>query len=192
MADLKKRLFFCLACFLLSRLLVLGVAYTTFYSFSEPPAPSWYADAKQGRPLDRKSLNALYFYDATHYMKIADQGYTLPETPWYPLYPLLIRVFGGTPAAAVALSNILFLVGLLALYRLGGKKAVVLACVSPIAIVFSAIYSESLFFLHCRLVPCLSQRKEDPRSGSVVRSGGIVPIPRVGTCRGIGMGQGDT
>lgn len=140
----KDVIAFCLACFLLSRLVILGVAYITFYSFDEPPAPPGYAQT-QG-PLDRRPLNVLFFYDSVHYLNIAREGYTLYRTAWYPLYPLMIKALGGTAASAVAVSNLSFFIGLLALYRLGGRKAVVLASVSPIAIVFSAAYSESLFF----------------------------------------------
>lgn len=141
---LKRHITFCLICYLFSRLFVLGLAYAVIYAHANPPAPPGYAET-QG-PLDRRPLNVLYFYDAVHYMKIARKGYSLSETPWYPLYPLLIRLFGSTAASAVAVSNICFFLGLIALYRLGGRKAVLFACASPIGIVFSAAYSESLFF----------------------------------------------
>lgn len=137
-------LLFCLLAFLVSRLVVLGAAYAVFYSAPEPPAPPGYRET-QG-PLDRRPLNVLFFYDAVHYLRIAREGYTLPETPWYPLYPMLVKAGGGTAASAVGISNFCFFLGLLALFRLGGRRAVVLACASPIGIVFSAAYSESLFF----------------------------------------------
>lgn len=79
-------------------------------------------------------------------MTIAQEGYSLAGTPWYPLYPVLIKATGATDISAILLSNLCFFIGLIGLYRLGGKKAVILASVSPIAIVFSAAYSESLFF----------------------------------------------
>ncbi|MDN5344151.1 MAG: hypothetical protein PWQ18_262 [Clostridia bacterium] len=142
---MKKALCFCLVCFLLSRAIVLGSACLTFYSFDKPPAPPGYVESGQG-PLDEKPLNVLYFYDATHYMKIAQEGYTLAETPWFPLYPLPIKLFGGTPAAGVLLSNLLFFIGLVGLYKLAEAKGVLLASVSTIGLVFSAIHSESLFF----------------------------------------------
>lgn len=142
---MKRALLFCLICFLLSRIMVLGVSYATFYSYKTPPAPPGYAET-QG-PLNRRPLNVLFFYDSVHYLTIADHGYnSLMETAWYPLYPFLIKITGGTAASAVALSNIFFFLGLLALYHLGGKKAVLLGSASPIGIVFSAAYSESLFF----------------------------------------------
>jgi hypothetical protein len=135
---------FCLAWFLLSRVLFLAPAYAVFYAFSEPPAPPGYVQT-QG-PLDRRPLNVLFYYDAVHYLRIAREGYSREEAPWYPLYPLAVRLFGGTAASAVAVSNLAFFLGLLGLYRLGGRRAVVLACVSPTGIVFSSAYSESLFF----------------------------------------------
>lgn len=139
----RKALLFCLACFFISRLLVLGAAYAVFYSCPDPPAPPGYES--QG-PLDRRPLNVLFFYDAVHYLRIAREGYSLPEAPWFPLYPLLVRALGGTAASAVALSNACFFLALVALYRLGGRGAVLLACASPVGVVFSAAYSESLFF----------------------------------------------
>ncbi|WP_172839087.1 hypothetical protein [Thermanaeromonas toyohensis] len=122
----------------------MGVAYAIFYAHEEPPAPPGYAET-QG-PLDKGLLNVLFFYDAVHYLRIAQEGYSLEETPWFPLYPLLIRLSGGTAASAVTISNICFFTGLAAIYRLGRRRAVLLACVSPIGIVFSAAYAESLFF----------------------------------------------
>jgi hypothetical protein len=143
----KQSIKYCFLCFLLSRLIVLGVAYATFYSFDTPPAPPGYAET-QG-PLDRKPLNVLFFYDSVHYLTIVNEGYGLFQTAWFPLYPLLIRLTGGTAASAVAVSNIMFFLGLLAVFKLGGRKAVLLTSVSPIGIVFSAAYSESLFFCIC-------------------------------------------
>jgi hypothetical protein len=108
----KQSIKYCFLCFLLSRLIVLGVAYATFYSFDTPPAPPGYAET-QG-PLDRKPLNVLFFYDSVHYLTIVNEGYGLFQTAWFPLYPLLIRLTGGTAASAVAVSNIMFFLGLLA------------------------------------------------------------------------------
>lgn len=149
---------FCLLCFLLSRVVVLGVAYAAFYSQPEPPAPPGYAET-QG-PLDRRPLNVLFYYDAVHYLRIAREGYSWDETPWYPLYPLAVRLFGGTAASAVAVSNIAFFAGLLALQRIAGKRAVALACASPIGVTFSSAYSESLFF--CLTAWALALRDRRP------------------------------
>lgn len=135
----------CLVWFWLSRAIFLVPAYAVFYSSPEPPAPPRYVEEFQG-PLDRRPLNVLFYYDAVHYLRIAREGYSRKEAPWYPLYPLLIRALGGTAASAVAVSNAAFFLGLLGLCRLGGRRAVVLACLSPIGIVFSSAYSESVFF----------------------------------------------
>ncbi|MBC7105374.1 MAG: hypothetical protein H5T97_05510 [Firmicutes bacterium] len=132
-----KALRFCLLWFLVSRAAFLVPAYAVFYSFPEPPAPPGYAAEFQG-PLDRRPLNVLFYYDAVHYLRIACQGYSREETPWYPLYPLAVKAFGGTAASAVAVSNAAFFVGLLGLQRAAGKRAVALACASPIGRVFSS------------------------------------------------------
>lgn len=182
--KLKKCVSFCFLCFLLSRLLVLGPAYAVFYAHADPPAPPGYAET-QG-PLDRKPLNVLYFYDAVHYMRVAREGYTLKETPWYPLYPLLIRLSGGTAASAVAVSNLCFFLGLLALYRLGGEKPVLFACASPIGIVFSSAYSESLFFcIAAWFLVCLEEERLMPAGvlaglGALSRPPGWVLVGALG------------
>lgn len=135
--------------FLASRLFTLGIAYGVFY-FSAfcgalPPAPPGYVETGQG-DLNWRPLNVLYYYDAVNYMNIAQHGYSdWRLTCWFPLYPLLIRVFGSTAASAVAASNLSLLAALFAACRLGGKKAVWLTAFSPISIVFSSAYSESLF-----------------------------------------------
>jgi len=135
--------------FLISRLVVLGMAYGVFY-FSMiygplPPAPPNYVSTGQG-DLNWRPLNVLYYYDAVHYMDIAENGYgKWWLTCWFPLYPLAVRAFGGTVASAVIVSNLSLLAALFAIHRLGGKTALWLAAFSPVSIVFSSAYSESLF-----------------------------------------------
>lgn len=136
--------------FLVSRLVVVGIAYGFFY-FSMlysplPFAPPNYVEERNGT-LDWRPLNILYYYDAIHYLDIAQNGYRLHPylTCWFPLYPILIRFLGNTTASAVVVSNLSLLIALFAIYRLGGKKAVWLTAFSPISIVFSSAYTESLF-----------------------------------------------
>lgn len=110
-----------------------------------PPCPPGYVEAGQG-PVDWRPLNPLVFYDAVHYLFIAGSGYdTVYRTAWFPLYPLLVRLFGGTAAAAVFVSSAAFLFALLAAYRLGGRASVWALALGPLGMLANAVYSESLF-----------------------------------------------
>ena len=146
LSAFKNPIFFCLLCFLLSRVIFLGSGYLVYNYHDELPAPAGYYD-EYPYSIEEKSLsNLLFFYDSSHYFSIAQEGYKRQTTPFYPLYPLLIKLSGNTILSSIILSSLLFGVGLLGLYELGKEKAVLFACASPIGIVFSAVYSESLFF----------------------------------------------
>lgn len=108
-------------------------------------------------------------WDCGWYLGIVEQGYGLEATDqpgatnwsFYPLYPLLIRgvavLTGVSPVLSGALvSNACFLVALGLIYRyvrvLGGDHAVarnatLLVAFLPQGVVFSAVYTESLFLL---------------------------------------------
>lgn len=142
----RMALITCFLLFALSRIVILTPAYLLFSSSDPPPAPAWYLPNHQG-VLVSEPWNMLTLYDSTHYLKIAQEGYRdSHEVLWYPLYPGLIRAFGASPWSGIFVSNLLFFIGLLALYRIGGKLPVALACFAPISFLFSAVYGESLFF----------------------------------------------
>jgi hypothetical protein len=147
--GLKRELAAVLLAFLVSRAAFLGPAYA-FWLWHKarglpPPAPPGYVETGQG-PLDWRPLNLLVFYDAVHYLSIAWNGYDSPyRTCWFPLYPLLIRAFGGAAASAVFVSNAAFFFALLAARRLGGPRAMWLTAFNPVGLLTSAVYSESLF-----------------------------------------------
>ena len=101
-------------------------------------------------------------FDGEHYLAIAREGY-LPLTYFYfPLYPLIIRSFslaiGGSyisyAVSGLFISNILLLVGLFGLYKLGQMffdtrqvmLSIVLILVFPTAFFLGAYYNETLFF----------------------------------------------
>jgi hypothetical protein len=93
-------------------------------------------------------------WDATWYLDIARHGYDDgPSAAFFPVYPMLIRVFGGSVIAAIAISTVCFLAALVALHELtalelGGEAArwtVYALAFSPMAFFFSAVYAESLF-----------------------------------------------
>jgi hypothetical protein len=93
------------------------------------------------------------------YLAIASNGYdhAARRTAFYPIYPLLLRIFGtvfrSDLIAGVVVSLACFAIGLVVLHRLvtlelGEENAdvcVTLLAFSPMAFFFSAVYTESLF-----------------------------------------------
>lgn len=98
-------------------------------------------------------------WDAVHYLTIATQGYSGTNTAFFPLYPILIWMAGGFLAnhliAGILISNACFFFGLLFLYKLleheydrtVARRAIFYVSIFPTAIYFSAVYTESLFFM---------------------------------------------
>jgi hypothetical protein len=93
-------------------------------------------------------------WDAIWYLAIAHGGYDDgPTAAFFPTYPLLVRVLGGSALAGILLSLVCFFVALVALQRLtelelgadAGRWTVWALAFSPMAFFFSAVYSESLF-----------------------------------------------
>lgn len=115
-----------------------------------------------GRPF----LEPWFRWDANWYMQIVTQGYSLAEPEpgqrnvvFFPLYPMLVRAVGWVIrdpyAAAILVSNVLFVVAMVVLYRFVlerwsesvAEKTVALLALGPHALFFSACYTESLFLL---------------------------------------------
>jgi hypothetical protein len=98
-------------------------------------------------------------WDSTWYLTIAQSGYDHDpaRTAFFPLYPLLLRglgiVIGSDLIAGILISLAAFGVALVLLYRLAtlelGEElaplTVMLIAFCPVAYIFSAVYSESLF-----------------------------------------------
>ncbi len=97
-------------------------------------------------------------WDSIHYLQIAAHGYRrAPNTCFFPLYPMLVRVggwlTGSNVAAGIAISAGAFAVALLLLHRLtelelGGRAAdatVLLLGFAPLSFFFTAVYTEALF-----------------------------------------------
>jgi uncharacterized membrane protein YqjE len=104
-------------------------------------------------------VSPLARWDSVWYLAIAGGGYdhAAQRTAFYPVYPLLIRIFGtvfrSDLIGGVVVSLACFFIGLVALHRLvtlelGEENAnvcVTLLAFSPMAFFFSAVYTESLF-----------------------------------------------
>jgi hypothetical protein len=98
-------------------------------------------------------------WDAVHYIDIATRGYLGTDMAFFPLYPLLIRLLGAVAGnhliAGLLISNASFFFGLLFLYRLlereydrsVARRAIFYVSIFPTAVFFSAVYTESLFFM---------------------------------------------
>ncbi len=98
-------------------------------------------------------------WDAVHYLDIATQGYQGTDMAFFPLYPLLIRIVGSLAGnhlvAGLLISNASFFFGLLYLYKLleheydraVARRAIFYVSIFPTAVFFSAVYTESLFFM---------------------------------------------
>jgi hypothetical protein len=98
-------------------------------------------------------------WDAVHYLDVATQGYQGTDMAFFPLYPLLIRIVGSFAGnhllAGLLISNASFFFGLLYLYKLVeheydravARRAIFYVSIFPTAVFFSAVYTESLFFM---------------------------------------------
>jgi mannosyltransferase PIG-V len=114
-----------------------------------------------GPAIFRHAFGALEAWDGIWYRVIAHHGYLLvpgrqSDPAFFPLYPLLLKALGATGlplgAAGLILSNLFFLVALLAFHALGrevvsdetARRATLLLAVFPTTYVCSMVYPESL------------------------------------------------
>ncbi|MBI3738937.1 MAG: glycosyltransferase family 39 protein, partial [Chloroflexi bacterium] len=110
----------------------------------------------RGVAIETNSLLAPWQrFDANWYLKIAQRGYSADDgsTVYFPLYPLLIRIFGGGLLAAIVISNLALIGVFYLVYQLGkdlmGEKfaarALAYLAIFPTAFFLFAPYTESLF-----------------------------------------------
>ena len=109
--------------------------------------------------VDNGWLNPWTTYDSFYYLAIAEVGYQNLTAPFFPLYPLLLKLGGnsqtGMAIAGIVISNLAFAAALYFLYRLtemdygreAATAAVWLLAFFPTAAFFSAVYTESTFLL---------------------------------------------
>lgn len=97
-------------------------------------------------------------WDAIWYLQIARHGYAAaPDAGFFPLYPVLIRIVSAVTvsavAAGIAVSLLSLAIGLELIRRLtqlelgpaAARATVLLIAFGPMAVYYSAVYSESLF-----------------------------------------------
>jgi hypothetical protein len=143
-------------------LLIFGALAVTLVGTMPPPVSEalW-------RVSPHELANMFARWDTFFYYSIATRGYawnpslfTYQNVVFFPLYPLLMRwcgaLIGGYPMVAGVLISLCAFAGALALlYRLAALeigedhawRVVLLVAVFPYALFFSAVYTESLFFL---------------------------------------------
>lgn len=143
--------------FVIAKLFVIAIAAGTQFFV---PAELTHTQ----KVTDNLFLNPFAQYDSTAYLDIAENGYRSDfgeykagNYHWYPLYPLLIKMFGflGYPLAAFLISNVASLLAVVTLYllvkeELGKKhayKTIFYILLFPTAFYFTMIYTESLFLL---------------------------------------------
>lgn len=153
----------CLVVFLVARL-TLSVVSVIAVGLVEPRAPVD-VPGRAGPPATaglHNAVDATERQDAVWYLRLADDGWSTGDTSaaFFPLYPLAVRAVsrvlpGSDLVAALVVSNLAFLVALLALFALTAeafgeriaRRTIVVAAVFPTAFFFLAPYSESLFLL---------------------------------------------
>jgi Mannosyltransferase (PIG-V) len=147
--------------FLLSRLIVIGAGVAG--ALAVPRRAGWTMfdplrlSARLGSVGNVLAAPAVR-WDSIHYLAIAEHGYAVAgNTPFFPLYPLLVRVLGyvlgSDPLAGVAISTVSFAVALALLHRLteleldrrAADATVLLVALAPLSFFFTAVYTESLF-----------------------------------------------
>lgn len=111
-------------------------------------------------PLRERFLGVIPWanMDGGHYLLIAQRGYGLYQQAFFPLYPLLIKVFSFIPVSiefvAILISHMAFFVGILLLYKLFKKHnpssalwAVLFLLAFPTSFFFVAVYPASILFM---------------------------------------------
>jgi hypothetical protein len=130
-------------------------------------------------------LTGATHWDAGWYVAIAQQGYWVdPQTHYgsvafFPLYPLVLalvdRLLGDPWLAGLVVSNLCFVLALILLHQLVSarsgvavaRRSLLLLCVFPFALFYSAVYTESLFLLLTTLAFWLAERRRWWLAGGV-------------------------
>jgi len=120
-------------------------------------------------------------WDAVHFLRIAEHGYTKAEAAFYPLYPGLVaaggRATGGHYVlAGIVVSLLTCLASFVLLERIaeerlgadGARRAVLYLALFPTALFLQAVYSESLFLFLSLAAFMLAERRRFGWAGVVV------------------------
>lgn len=143
--------------FLGTRLLLVVGTYLSFILLPVPP------HVYPSTPVDVIGLLTSWnHWDATRFLDVAQYGYqSIVDTPFFPLFPLLIRGLAwlagnqGYLVFGMFISNAALLGSLFVLYQLAtealgkqvGRRTLLYLCIFPTAFFFFTAYNESLFLL---------------------------------------------
>jgi hypothetical protein len=135
-------------------------------------------------------------WDAVHFLRIAEHGYTSTEAAFAPFYPLLVggtgrALFGHYVLAGVLVSLVCCLAAFVMFERLaeprlgsaGARRALLYLALFPTALFLQAVYSESLFLLCCVGAFLLAERRRFWSAGVVcglailARPNGVALLP---------------
>jgi hypothetical protein len=158
-----------------SRLVVFLSGVVAVAQFGNQPVASVYDPDRLSSPFGYFAnllVSPFARFDSTWYLAVAKWGYGpqtsgIPLSPpqgiarmnFFPLYPLLIRIFGfvlrSDLIAGIVISLICFAAALWLLYKLVAldfsakvaETTVLLVAFCPMAFFFSAVYTESLFLM---------------------------------------------
>jgi hypothetical protein len=146
-------------------LVTIVAALATRFAYANPPvkALGWALPHLDG--ASGLFVQPMRNWDGFWYSLIAELGYVhSATTAFWPLYPWSMRFLGTLllipyETAGYMLSNIAFLIALVALYRYVStnwgvdvaRRSVLLLAFFPTAFFFTAVYSESFFLLFCVL-----------------------------------------
>ena len=148
-----------------SRLLLAVVAVLTTLTIGVSSRALFLRDPRHAEVLEgfaKRVFEPWAHWDGVWFVRIAADGYAAHESSqaFFPLYPLLVRTVapltgGNFVIAGVAVSLLCYAGAMVLLYRLAKAElgarialwSVVFISVFPTALVFQAVYSESLFLL---------------------------------------------
>ena len=141
-------------------------------------------------PWQTKFFRSITGWDSVYYLKISHTGYHPgKDLAFFPLYPATIwttrevlRV--GDAVAAVAISNLALLVGLLGMYVLArdrlsedhARRGVLYLVLSPYAFVLAMAYSEGLFLALATWLFVLSDRRRDAAAMPLAFAAGLTRV----------------
>ncbi|KCZ80976.1 hypothetical protein H312_01581 [Anncaliia algerae PRA339] len=159
--NLKKYIFIMLLS-LVSRIIYILISYLSFISFTSYD--------KSTDLISQSKLRFLLRWDAINFYEIAKHGYTSEHLlAFFPLYPYIISIIPIDPLiSGILISNLCFIGSTLILYILSERRyndyvcytSILLFMVNPSSIIFSTLYTESLFtFLFLIILLIIEEKK---------------------------------
>lgn len=171
-----------------------------------PPAP-YGVQLGDGSNAGNLFIDGWLRWDVHWYWHIAAHGYTAlaqfrsgqRDVVFFPLFPLLARivhvVVPDLYAAGMLVSNAAFLVGAYLLYRLSAlrqgeevaRRALILLAAYPFSFIFSAMYTEGLFFLAAMLAFFWGEQDRWAWAALAAAAAGLTRVPGVLVAGGVAL-----